>query len=304
MSVQFKYLFTQLEIGPVTTKNRIQYTPTASNFAAVDGLPSETMAYYVAERAKGGTGLIDFSLVIPSPEPYLSLMVNTCIRGYDSRVVPGYKKIADMAHEHGAKVFAELASWGAWSGGYAPSPVPSAQTHGTPQILTKEGIEEIANYYGTTAKYVKEGGLDGVDLHGTHGLLINQFLSPMYNKRTDEYGGSTENRMRFLLQILDRVRENVGSDIAVGMRLIGDELIPGGINIDEAKKIAQRLDASGKVDFINMDIGIEPQQVHIAQAPLYVEPGFEIYASAAVKEVVKKVVVGGVGRIHDPMLAE
>jgi len=293
-----------LDIGPITIRNRIWYAPTASNFAAENGLPSETLAYFIVERAKGGVGLIDFSLVIPSPEPYLPLMVNSCIRGYDPKIVPGFRRIADMAHKHGAKVFAEVASWGAWSGGIAMSPVPSVQTHGTPQVLEEADIDEIVEYYGKTAKNVKDGGLDGVDLHATHGLFLNQTLSPLYNRRTDKYGGSTENRMRVLLKVIDRTREYVGNEIAVGLRLIGDELTPGGVNVEEAKKIAQRLDASGKVDFINMDIGIEPQQVHIAQAPLFVEPGYEVHVAAEVKGVVKKAVVGAVGRIHDPTLAE
>ncbi len=210
-----------------------------------DNLPGETFAYYCAERAKGGAALIEVSMAIvsqemgqtsPDTDSHFSplsgghpmiLTGRWPLRATDPRIKEGYAKLARAVHEHGAKCFIELASGGTNVGsdkGVSRYPWPSHPIHALPftsRELEDSDIEAQVEAYGLAARLVRDSGLDGVDLHGTHGALISEFLSPVMNRRRDRWGGSLENRMRFLQEVIKRIREKVGSEIALGMRLMG-----------------------------------------------------------------------------------
>jgi 2,4-dienoyl-CoA reductase-like NADH-dependent reductase (Old Yellow Enzyme family)/thioredoxin reductase len=291
-----------------------------------DNLPGDTLAYYCAERAKGGVALIEISMAIvatevgqtaPSVDSHFDplnqghpmiLTGRWPLRGTDPRIVEGYSKIAKMVHEHGAKCFVELASGGANVGnekGVSRFPWPSHPLQVfpfTPRELTEEDIEAQIEAYGYAAKLVKDSGLDGVDLHGTHGSLICEFLSPLLNKRKDKWGGTLENRMRFLKEVIKRVREYVGNEIAVGMRLMGDERFEGGNTPQDAAEIARRLD--GELDWITADQGYSPQQEDWQAVPMYVESGYNLRITNPIKAVLTKTKVGVVGKYVDPLFAE
>jgi 2,4-dienoyl-CoA reductase-like NADH-dependent reductase (Old Yellow Enzyme family)/thioredoxin reductase len=293
---------------------------------ARDNLPGESLAYYCAERAKGGAALIEVSMAIvgaevgqtsPDTDAHFSplsgghpmiLTGRWPLRATDSRVVDGYSKLAKLVHEHGGKCFIELASGGTNVGndkGVSPYPWPSHPIHVLPftsQELTDEEIEAQASAYGVAAALVRDSGLDGVDLHGTHGALISEFLSPVMNKRKDRWGGSLENRMRFLEEVIKRVREHVGEEIAVGMRLMGDERFEGGNRPEDAAEIARRLD--GKLDWITADQGYSPQQEDWQAVPMYLESGYNLRITNPVKAVLTKTKVGIVGKYVDPTYAE
>ncbi len=149
---------------------------------------------------------------------------------------------------------------------------------------------------------MKDGNLDGVDLHGSHGYLICEFLSQAMNKRKDEYGGSIENRSRFVEQVIKRVREYTGNEIAVGMRLDGDERFVGGNTPEIAAEIARRLD--GTVDWITVDQGISPQQEDWQATPMYLETGYNLRLSMPVRSALSKTKMGVVGKYLDPLYAE
>lgn len=328
MSFQFKHLFTPIDIGPVTLRNRIYATPHATMFAsdARDNLPGETLAYYCAERAKGGAALIEVSMAIvgaevgqtsPDTDAHYSplsgghpmiLTGRWPLRATDPRIVEGYRKLADMVHEYGGKCFIELASGGTNVGndkGVSPFPWPSHPIHVLPftsRELDDEEIEAQAEAYGVAAGLVRDSGLDGVDLHGTHGALISEFLSPVMNRRKDRWGGPLDNRMRFLEEVILRVREHVGEEIAVGMRLMGDERFEGGHRPEDAAEIAKRLD--GKLDWITTDQGYSPQQEDWQAVPMYVESGYNLRITNPVKAALKKTKVGVVGKYVDPTHAE
>lgn len=328
MSSQFKHLFTPLDVGPVTLRNRISVTPHATMFTSDsrDNLPGERLATYCAERAKGGAALVEISMAIVSVEvgqtapdtdahfSHLSgghpmiLTGRWPLRATDSRIVDGYSKLAKKVHEHGAKCFIELASGGTNVGndkGVSRFPWPSRPIHVlpfTPQEMTEEDIEAQIDAYGRGAKLVRASGLDGVDLHGTHGALISEFLSPLMNRRTDRWGGSLQNRMRFLEQVIERVRENIGSDTALGMRLIAYERFEGGNTPKIGAEIARRLD--GKLDWITADQGYSPQQEAWQSVPMYVESGYNLEITDPIKAALKRTKVCIVGKYVDATYAE
>lgn len=306
MSKEFRYLFSPLQIGPIRVRNRLFSTGHGEGMV-LDSLPRETLAFYHAEKAKGGIGLtiMGQSNVYPEPKLKLQERFSRLVSAYDPRVVPGWRQIADMVHEHGGKIFAQMGLFGAWFGGISASAIPNpAGGRQTTRALTQEAIREIIDYYGKCAAHAREAGLDGVEVHD-HGGLVTQFLSPLWNKRSDEYGGSVRNRMRFLLEALSITRERAGAGLAVGYRLNADELLPGGLTLEDNQEIASLLVETGLVDFLDIDLATEPQTIHVMIAPLYVQPGYQVYAAAAIKEAIRsKVPVFVVGRIVDPIMAE
>ena len=305
----FESLFSPLEIGPVTIKNRIQITPHELQYMR-DGLATSTLIDYFVERAKGGVGLAELSQLIIKP----SIGVHQAEWEYDSarrfpiqnreEVVQGLRKLTDGVHQFGSRIFMEVSSW-IWL--FGPVSQIPFETGLELRELTVAQIRQIEEAFGEAAKHVKDAGFDGVDLHGTHGAMIEHFYSAATNRRTDSYGGSLENRMRFLFEVVDAVKSVVGDSIAVGMRLCADEKIENGVTPQYAAKMAELFD--GKVDFVNVGTGSAGyfeglnQTAHQSE-PLYVLPGYGAVASAAVKKVLKKTKVGAVGRILDPLLAD
>jgi len=288
-----------------------------------NNLPGETLAYYCAERAKGGAALVEVSMSIVSAETSSQTAPDTNshfsplagghpmvltgrwpLRGTDERIVGGYSRLAKMVHEYGGKCFIELASGGSNVGselGVSPFPWPNTLPF-TSREMTEKDIEDQIEAYGVAAKYVWRSGLDGVDLHGTHGALISEFLSKVMNKRSDRYGGSAQNRMRFLEEVISRVREYTKDEIAVGMRLMGDEQFEGGNTPEEATEIARYFD--GRLDWITADTGYSPQQEDWQAVPMYVDPGYNLRITNPIKSALKKTKVGAVGRYVDPLFAE
>jgi 2,4-dienoyl-CoA reductase-like NADH-dependent reductase (Old Yellow Enzyme family)/thioredoxin reductase len=291
-----------------------------------DNLPGETLAYYCAERAKGGAALVEVSMAIvgndvgqtsPDTASHFSplsgghpmiLTGRWPLRANDIRIVEGYSKLAKMVHEYGGRCFIELASGGTNVGndkGVSSFPWPSRPTHVLPftsMEMDEDEIEKQIEAYGQAAKLVKEAGLDGVDLHGTHGALISEFLSKVMNKRTDSWGGSLDNRMRFLEEVIKRTREYVGNEIALGMRLMVDERFETGNTPQDGAEIARRLD--GKLDWITADQGYSPQHEDWQSVPMYVESGYNLRVTNPIKAVLKKTKLGIVGKYVDPMYAE
>jgi len=301
MAEQFKYLFSPIKIGPVTLQNRIVFPPHVTNLSE-HGLLGDRMSRYHAERAKGGAGLIIIEGTLAGREPEV-FMTEANTFAHDERCIPGFHNVAEKVHEHGSKIFCQLYMMGIWAGRGA-SQMPNLWTRISAREATVDEIEAYVKAFGVSARNLREAGIDGVELNATHGAIINQFLSPLCNKRTDKYGGSQENRMTFLLEIIDEIRETVGDDLALGVRLIMDEMMPGGINLDEGKKIAEDLEATGQVDYLSVDAAIEPHQTHIMTAPMYAPAGHMVYSAVAAKEVLDEMPVMAVGRIKDPLLAE
>jgi NADPH-dependent 2,4-dienoyl-CoA reductase/sulfur reductase-like enzyme len=168
--------------------------------------------------------------------------------------------------------------------------------------MTEKEIWEMIDAYARCAEAAREFGADGVDIHGAHGYLITGFTSAFYNRREDDWGGSLENRVRFLDELVSAVRKRVGQDFVAGLRFSGDEFVEGGLNTEESKKILAPLAASGRIDYLNISVGNYFTKQTII-APNYVPLGAFVHVAAAIKEVVDIPVIA-VGRIIDPLQAE
>jgi len=303
---QFKYLFSPLTIGKVTVPNRILSTGHGTNFS-VDGIPGERLAYYHRERARGGVGLIvmECAMIHPTGSAYNLPMAS------DERTIPGFRKVAQAVHEYDTKIFCQLGHPGRQFSSFytqrplwAPSALPCFTNRDMPKAMEPEDMEELIRAWSQAARNIREAGLDGVEIHsGYGGYLLCQFLSPYSNKRTDEYGGSMDNRVRCVIQVIEAVRESVGDDFTVGMQLNGDELTPGGLTHEDFQEIARRLEQTGKLDYLTIKAGTGycyNMIVPDSQLPL----GCWVPFAAGIKEAVEDILVFAVGRINDPVLAE
>jgi len=316
MSNEFKHLFEPIQIKNITIPNRIFMSNAAHRFYPGSQAPNERVLYYYEARAKGGLGLhITGSHYV---SPLTTAEFPTAYQ--DDSVIPILKKQADTIHQYGTKVFGQLGHFGNYytgrgAGGgstWSPSPVwrRNLFAPGWQEIAHEMDEKEIRVFvkdFGAVAKRFKEAGYDGVEIGAMYGLLQNQFLSSAMNIRSDKYGGSLENRMKFLLETIDSIREAVGPDFVVGMRFTADEFIDHvwwtknhGNTLDDAKEIAKKLEATGKIDYLfPCASSIGPAHVPPMNYPL----APFVYLCAAIKEAVSIPVFTN-GRINDPVLAE
>jgi mycofactocin system FadH/OYE family oxidoreductase 2 len=303
--MMFQHLFSPLQLGKVTVKNRISFQPHLTNLAEKN-LPSERQMYYWGERAKGGAGLIitEELTVHPTDMAYEKL-----IDVYHAEVVPGFRKITDYVHQFDSKIFAQLNHNGQQGDGslsrlpvWAPSPVPDVLFRETPKAMEPEDIEEVARYFALSAEHVRQGGFDGVELQFGHSSLARQFLSPLTNLRQDEFGGSLENRMRAPLMFIAAVRKVVGNDYTLGIRMCADEMIPGGLDLGQVQEICALFEASGLIDFMDLSIGTF-YNLYLVEGSMHTPLGYTIPLAAGVRERMK-LPVFCTGRINDPVMAE
>ncbi|MGD1119963.1 MAG: mycofactocin system FadH/OYE family oxidoreductase 2 [Dehalococcoidales bacterium] len=302
---QFKYLFSPLRIGTVTVPNRISFSAHLTNLSE-HNLPSERYMYYLAERARGGAGLIvtEEQSVHPTDHAYEKL-----IDAYKTEAVPGYRKICRAVHEYETKIFAQLNHNGAQGDGsysrlpvLAPSPVPDFMFREVPKEMEIEDIKEVTTAFIQAAVHVREGGFDGIELQLGHSSLLRQFLSPLTNLRADAYGGSLENRMRFPLEVIAAVRRTVGPDYTLGIRLCADEMVQGGLTLDDVKEIAKRFETCKNIDFIDLTLATF-YNLYLVGASMHTPLGYTIPLAAGIKSVVG-LPVFCTGRINDPVMAE
>lgn len=306
MSTQAKFLFTPLKIGSLTVQNRIVFSAHLTNYAE-DFLPSERHAYYYQERARGGVGLIitEEQSTHPTDHPYEKL-----IHAFHPRVIPYYHRITGKVHAEGVPILAQINHNGGQSSGmftrlpaWAPSAIADPMFREVAKAVEHEDIKEIIEGYSRVAGYTKEGGFDGVELQCSHSSIVRQFLSRNTNRRTDEYGGSLENRMRLLREIIAAIRTEVGRDYVISVRLCGDELIQDGITIDETVAAARILEADGLIDCINTSIGTATQTLYMIEASMRIPPNYAMFIPSAIRKAVQLPVIG-VGRVKDPIQAE
>jgi 2,4-dienoyl-CoA reductase (NADPH2) len=303
---QYRYLFSPLQLGPVTVANRIVFAAHLTNYAE-HGMPSEQHAAYYAARAAGGAGLIitEEHSVHPTDWPYEKM-----IHGFHPEVLPGYQRITEVVHAHGVPIFAQINHNGGQASSmytrlpvWGPSPVADPLFREVPKAIDHLEIAEMVAGYADVAARCKEGGFDGIELQCSHSSIVRGFLSRATNTRTDEYGGSLENRARLLHGIVAAVREAIGRDLALGVRLCGDELIEHGITIDETVEVAQAVEERGLVDYINTSIGVATASLFMIEASMHIPPEYAMFIPSALRKAVDLPVVG-VGRFKDPLQAE
>ena len=271
MSRPFEHLFSPLAIGPVTLRNRIVMAPHAVVFSPGYGGAVDRVIDYHVERAKGGAGLIVMSnFLFPPTWKRLAnwggalevSSLGTLDRIDDPELIPSYRRLVEGVHAHGARFVSQLNASGRQlhSPGVkafnlpllAPSALPCPRTREIPRAMEIADIEEYIETFATAARNVAEAGGDGVELFASQGYLLHEFLSPNSNLRTDRYGVSLENRCRFLIESIARIRRERGAGFVIGVRLNAYDGLPNGIDPETAIEIATRLSATGAVDYLNI----------------------------------------------------
>jgi len=308
MADQFRLLFSPIKVGAMTVRNRIVVPGHYPALRDPDSLPGERITAYWESKAKGGAGMICtgiWGVHRSSPTPVqggYQFHMNQTSPLQEPGGMDKLKRTAEAIKRHGTCFLVQL-----WHGGrnaygtlhygdqlWAPSAIPSPGTGNVPHAMTRDEVKEVIEAFAAEAYRTKQAGVDGVEIHGAHGYLITQFMSPMSNVRDDEYGGSPEGRMRFACEIIDAVRSAVGRDFTVGIRVSVDQLSGGGYGLDDMKVMAPMMTRSGNLDYIATGAGIPP---------MYFPLGALMYHSAGLKEVVDLPVIGG-GRVSDPVQAE
>ncbi len=306
----FPNLFRAGRVGHLAVPNRIVFAATSSELADEQGFVGDDAVEYYAERARGGAGLIVVEATYVEQEGK-RLHHNAML--HEDRFIPGQRRIVEAVHAAGAKIALQLNHGGresipAVSGSVplAPSPLASQFTGVGDAVIPKEltlaEIERIVARFADAAVRAREAGYDAVELHGAHGYLIGEFLSPASNRREDEYGGSTEGRARFCVRLVEAIKARLGRDYPVIVRMNGHDHVPGGLELDEAIEIAAMLEKAG-ADAISVSGGVH------ASRPYMVIPGMSVPRGcyAPYGEAMRRrlgVPVMTVGRINTPALAE
>ncbi|MBN2397830.1 MAG: FAD-dependent oxidoreductase [Deltaproteobacteria bacterium] len=299
-------------LSPITVKgveipNRVVMPPMGTNLGNADGTVSEANIAYLRRRARGGPGLIITEIVAAHPD---GIAINTQLGAYDDRFIPGLAKLVEVAHEAGSKIFMQVHHAGRESlhmlskgRAVGPSAIPSLIYQIPPREMTIDDIRETIAAFGSAARRAREAGFDGVELHCAHGYLLTQFLSTLSNQRTDEYGGATlKERARFVVEVIEAVRREVGDAFPVSIRISTEEFIKGGYTADDMQTILPDFVSAG-VDIIHASFGTHGSPGGITSAPIEYEPGFNAWLARKVKDVVDVPVIA-VGRFNDPALAD
>jgi mycofactocin system FadH/OYE family oxidoreductase 2 len=305
----YPHLFSPLRIGSVTVRNRIMQTAHVKLFAR-DAVDSQRNVDYQVARARGGAGLLITGNRVVHPTSTTGFP--RVAWAYLREALDADRHLTEAVHEHDAVIFAQLNHFGVNASSdsaddlrvlWGPSAVKSPAYGETPKAMEQEDIREVVEWWGRSAELSREGGFDGTEVHISHSYLLHQFLSPLYNKRTDEYGGSFENRLRFAREVIEEVRRRVGSDWVVGVRISLSDFIPGALDVEDAIRVAQELEGDGRIDYVNVTAA-GYHNIWRAIEPSDVPDGYLVELTAKVKSSLAELPVFAVGGIKDAALAE
>jgi 2,4-dienoyl-CoA reductase-like NADH-dependent reductase (Old Yellow Enzyme family)/NADPH-dependent 2,4-dienoyl-CoA reductase/sulfur reductase-like enzyme len=308
---KYKHLFNPGKIGSLVVPNRIVMAPMATNYPSETGGMTEVLVDYYEQRAKGGVGLIiaeNCCVDYPAGKGGA-----TQIRLDEDRFIPGISRLVEAVHCWGAKISIQINHSGpsgapAKTEGKGPvgaSPVTYGPHMVPPRALEGDEIEAIIEKYAQAVLRAKKANFDAIELHGAHGYLLAHFMSPFTNKRTDEYGGDVEGRLRMVIGVIRRVRELVGDEYPLMFRMSADEFVDGGRGLEESKHMAAILAAEG-IDALHVSAGTHPA-MHpsgtLSIEPMAYEQGWRVYLAEEVKKAVDLPVIA-IGVIRDPDFAE
>ena len=307
MKRKYPHLCQPITLGNVTFRNRMFASPIGATDINKDCVPGErTMAFYEL-RAKGGAAAVTMSELVVHPETDGSHMLHLDLATVGS--LAAFTFTADAIKRHGAVPSVEFSHSGQYAGTYmADKDKKQGLTQYGPSdgvrpdgrkvtALTKEQIADIVKRYGETAILAKRAGFEMIMVHGGHTWLLNQFMSPFFNHRTDEYGGSFENRMRFTIEVLQEVRKAVGPMFPIEFRMSGSELFEGGYDLEEGVRIAQAVEEY--VDLIHVSAGSYQFGFFKTHPSMFSEHGVNVYLAEEIKKHVKKP-VATIGALNDP----
>lgn len=311
MENKYPNLLSPIKLGNVTFRHRMFSAPMGATDITSDCSPGPRTQGFYELRAKGGAAAVTVSELVVHPETDGSHMLHLNL------TTPGnlaaHTFVADAIRRHGAVPSIEFSHSGQYAGTYLTDrgkksslrqwgPSDGVRPDGMPvKGLSKEQIADIVKSYGETAAIAKRAGYEMIMVHAGHGWLINQFLSPWFNKREDEYGGSLENRVRFAREILTAIRENVGAAFPIELRMSGSELFEGGYDLEEGCRIAHALE--DLVDLIHVSAGSYQFGFFNTHLPMFAPHGNNVYLAAEIKKHVSKP-VATIGAINDPAMME
>ncbi|WP_240372968.1 NADH:flavin oxidoreductase [Brevibacterium zhoupengii] len=310
MSSLFPHLFEPITLGTRTIRNRIVSSGHDTVLDDHGAIGDDLVAYHEA-RAQGGCGLIVLQV---SGVHETARYTNHVLMATDDSSIPGYRSVAEAVHRHGATIFAQLfhpgrevmdGERGMAPRAVAPSDEPQERFKVVPEALSTEVIKEIIAGYASAAKRITDAGIDGVEIVASHGYLPIQFFNPRVNTRTDEYGGSPDNRRRFLAEVVAGVRAAVGPDVVVGLRISGEEKTEDGLVATEILDLIEHLDSLDCLDYFSITAGDSSTlqgAVHIVPS-MQIDPAYAATLSEQVKKITDKPVMVA-GRINQPHEAE
>ena len=307
MKRKFPHLSSPITIGRVTFRNRMFSAPMGGTDITNDGCIGPKSTAFYELRGKGGAAAVTVSecMVHPKTDGSHAYHLDTTI--LNSLAAATYT--ADAIHRHGAVPSLELSHSGMYAGTYMTDKTKQHEMHQwgacdtvradgvKVKALSEEMIQEIVEAYGQTAALAKRAGFGMIMIHGGHGWLLNQFLSPYFNKRTDKYGGSLENRCRLAKEVLQSVREAVGAGFPIEFRMSGSELFEGGYDLEEGVRIAQELESY--IDLLHVSAGTYQRGFGDTHPSMFKEHGCNVYLAAEIKKYVS-IPVATIGALNDP----
>lgn len=270
MTSAYPNVFRPIRVGPVEIANRLYFSP---HGVMQSLMVSDEFVWYFAERAAGGVGLLVHSTAegaAPGPGVRLPHM---------DEATPAFAHVADVVHGYGSRIFAQISYWlnapGFWGANspirpwLAPSQLGHFMHSSVGRAMSHEDIRSMIRVFAAGVANLRRAGYDGIQLHLTHGMLVETFLSAHWNRRTDEYGGNTQNRLRFARELLEAVRDAAGSDMAVGVRFNCDEMLPDGFDEAGAREILELICRDQLIDFVDLDAAVEPERMELVIPPHY-----------------------------------
>ena len=303
---RLSHILSPCTIHGMVLENRVVMPPMGTNLGNKDATVSEALLAYMGRRAQAGPGLIIAEIAAVHES---GALINTELGIYDDRFIPGLKRLSDTIHAGGAKAAVQLHHGGRecfflLNEGKAlgPSAEPSLIYGVPPREMTLDDMRTIRESFAAAAVRAREAGFDMVEIHGAHGYLLCQFLSPIANRRRDEYGSTMKNRARFVVEVIEEVRGRVGKDFPISLRLSIDESIRGGYTEEEMLTVIPDFVKAG-ADVIHASLGTYGTPGGITSAPVEFEPGFNAFRARKVKEVVDVPVIT-VGRFTDLSVAD
>lgn len=273
MHPKYPHVFNPIRLGPVEIDNRFYFAPHGVGLV-IGNEPSDDFPYYSAERARGGCGLVINSLHVHGKAGIFA-------SPYPPENLPSFKAMAAAVHREGGKIFGQL--WYHWLGGgqwwpwspprpvLTPSPAQTFVDYYGTHGMRREELRTFIGAFRQSATHLRQAGYDGIEVHASHGTLLEQMLSPYFNQRTDDYGGSLENRLRLVYECLGAVRDVTDGEMALGLRFNCDELLQGGYGQTEAAEILEQICRSGLVDFVDLDVAVEPNQFWLGMPSVFVD---------------------------------
>ncbi|MDH3660931.1 MAG: FAD-dependent oxidoreductase [Alphaproteobacteria bacterium] len=307
MAHDFPHLFTPLSIRGKTLKNRITFGAHTANMAE-DGLPGERHQGYYSARAKGGAGMI---VVEPVPAHRTGVLTRGNFRHEDDSIIPAFCKLNDACHAHGAVMIHQIYHIGAhgdgdnsWEPNWSPSGTPSHHDSDGSHAMSEAEIEEMIEAFVQAARRDHEAGFDGIELFAAYNALIDQFWSPLTNLRTDQWGRSLENRLRFTVRIIEGIRNATDDAFIIGMAISGAEPYPGGLSVADKQEIIAWLDERGLIDYVTVGAGSYLNDFAHIVPSFMTEPMLGPPVAAEMKKAVKHAKIQAEARIRTPANGE